>query len=166
MPSALVLATVGATDANTYRIVAEADTYFGDRLNTELWTAATDDTKTISMLQAAKWMEQFTYEGYRRTYDQRLSWPRFHVYDRDDFWLDSDTVPEVVMDAQCELAYEILRADPFVDTGLERFNTAQIGSLNVDVRQERKAGAMNRIAERMLAPYLVGGGSSIVLIRA
>lgn len=168
MPSSIVVATARSANANSYVSLAEAETYFGDRRNAGPWDALSDDAdKTIVLLQATKWLEQWSYKGFRYDYDQKLSWPRHHVYDRDEFWIDSERVPQFVKDAQCECALVLIEEDQFADTGLERFRTAQVGELQVDVRQERKAGALPRVVERILGPYLIGGGgSSISLIRA
>ena len=168
MPTSIIVAERSSTTANSYVSLADAEQYFRFRRNTRPWDMLTEDAdKEVALIQATNWLEQWSYEGFRCDFEQKLSWPRHQVYDRDEFWIDSETVPQFVKDAQCECALAILEEDQFADTGLERFKTAMVGGLQVEVRQERKAGALPRVVERILGPYLIGGGgSSISLIRA
>ena len=165
-PYTLVVAVPDSTIANTYVTVAEADAYFLSRRSSGQWRLLSGDAKAVVLLQAIEWMEQFTFKGYRRGYDQRLQFPRSYLYDRDGYWVDSETVPRFIKVAQMELAFYLIENDAFENTGLEEINTAAVGDLDVDVRQERKAGSLPRVVERILTPYRVGGGVGLRLIRA
>ncbi len=55
--------TVGASNANTYVTLVEADQYFEDRLNTSDWTGSSDDDKNRSLLTATKDIDNVKFIG-------------------------------------------------------------------------------------------------------
>jgi len=95
---------VAIDDSRFYGTVAEADTYFAERLHNSAWTAATTDDKEKALLQATRSIDCLKFEGEKTDDAQLLQFPR-----------DPDvTVPDDVAYAAFEEAYEILsgrRAD-------------------------------------------------------
>lgn len=111
MPSAIV-ETVGASNANSYGTLAEANTYFGDRLHASAWTSATNDNKTAALLWAAKLLDRsVVLNGTRASATQALNWPRDGMEDESGNEIANNVVPQVVKDVQFELAILLLSSD-------------------------------------------------------
>ena len=137
-PSALVT-TVGASNANAYCTLAEADLYHENlplaavRL---IWTAATDDDCNRAILTATRLIDRtFQFVGSRVTTTQALEWPRY-VYSN-YYWtlgdpstglylIDATTIPARVKEATAEYARQLLVEDRTADatsasaTGIKR----------------------------------------------
>jgi hypothetical protein len=108
-----IIATPGASDANSYVTLAEADTYMGARLNASAFTAATTAMRETALIEAQRTLTPLGYIGRRATETQALAWPRERAPNPDDpFGRDYSTavVPQRVKDAACELALEFLKA--------------------------------------------------------
>ncbi|KKL57286.1 hypothetical protein LCGC14_2236940 [marine sediment metagenome] len=108
-----IVATAGSATANSYITLAEAETYMEGRSNISLWTAATDPTKNIALVESQRWLTNLGWLGLRADTVQALAWPRQDVTDPDDpnrDVFDSDEVPQRIKDAQSELALEFIKA--------------------------------------------------------
>jgi hypothetical protein len=112
-------------DANTYISLADADTYFEGRLSVSTWTGADDATKNAALVQAARILDSYiSWLGYKTDADQAMQWPRWGIcYHGSRYYecpgepqgwiyaLESDTVPQEIRDAQCELALVLISQD-------------------------------------------------------
>src|SRR5678810_157099 len=108
-----VVATVGASNANSFVTVAEGDTYCDARLNASAWTDAEDDDKAKAVIEATRELSAKMWVGSKSTTAQALAWPRAYATDPDAAWAgwgyyDSNIVPQRVKDATCELALQFL----------------------------------------------------------
>lgn len=166
-----VTTTIGGESSNSYVSLATAQTYMDARLNADAWDdAATDDIRNRALVMAARRLNDESYVGQPVYVDPRqaLAWPRHGAYDRDGVWLDSDAIPQVVKDAQCELALALLVADTddlLADTGLEGFSAVTVGPISVTPIQGRNAGKVPAHVRRILDPVLSAPGGSIRLVR-
>lgn len=159
MPSTIV-ATPGASTANSYVTVLEADTYFGDRPESTAWTGATADQKATALIYATRRIDQETFKGHPRkpladreaTGDvQALKWPRYGVESEDGWWYDDDQVPNAVKRATMEAALAMLAGGfDLEDTGLEGFEKVVVGPLEVTPRHGRIAGVLPSVVLREL----------------
>lgn len=96
----------GINNANAYLSVAEADSYFQAR-NTPKWTTRNTPDKERAILYATAFLDSnFYWLGHIKRLEQALGWPRILVYDKDNRTVSSDSVPQRVKDAVCELALE------------------------------------------------------------
>ena len=96
----------GITNANAYVSVAEADSYFQAR-NNPSWSTRTTADKEKAILYATSFLDGvFYWLGHIKKFEQSLGWPRILVYDKDHRPIGSDSVPQRVKDAACELALE------------------------------------------------------------
>jgi hypothetical protein len=120
----------GKSDANTYLSLAEANSYAESRLYSEQWSAATDATKNAALTMATRMIDaQHQFNGYKRTAEQALQWPRVECPDPDisqqQFatsrrfivgpYVAEDIVPKAVKDATAELAIRMLASDRTAD---------------------------------------------------
>ena len=170
MPSTIVT-TAGGTGSNSYVSQAECTTYLGDRLNASAWTDATTAEKDQALIMAARRLNDEDYVGSPVEIDidsrQALAWPRSGAYDRNGNWLDHESIPQIVKDAQCELALALLDADDdlLADTGLEAFQSVSVGSLSVTPIQGRTSGRLPAHVRRILAPVLTTQAGTVSLVR-
>ena len=127
---ALVIdATQGGANSNSYITLADANTYFEARLHVTVWTDSDEDTKNRALVMATKRINQEVFYGDRETATQALAFPRINLGYLDGVYLDS-TIPEMLKEAQCELALHLLSTDmskPSVDTS--NLQEVQVGSL-------------------------------------
>lgn len=90
-----------------YGTLAEAESYFTERVNT-VWLAATDPQRSAALLVASEWIdgkygEQFSgWKTLRRAQDRE--WPRTGAYDDMGDAFAIDEIPEVVKRATYEVA--------------------------------------------------------------
>lgn len=109
-----IIATAGASDANSFVTLAAADTYMEGRLNASAWDDATDDTKNRALVEATRDVSSAAYKGLRATDTQSLAWPRTDAEDPDaasyGTCFDSTEIPQRIQDATCELALEFVKA--------------------------------------------------------
>jgi hypothetical protein len=118
----VLIATPGASNANSYATLAEANDYLAARLNVGAWTAATEQTKIIALVEAQRTLTPYPWLGRRSSGTQALSWPRTECPDPDAaydgiyqdpidvVYINSAIVPTRVKYAQIELALETVKA--------------------------------------------------------
>lgn len=165
-------ATVGGADANTYALVAAADTYFDERLQASAWTGESDtDVKERALIMATRQLDVLDFVGYRNSTTQALQWPRSDVYDRDGEPYATDSIPAIVQQAMFEIALDLLNAnaesvDGFANSGLEKFDRAKVGPLEVEPNHAYRAGQIPDRVMRMLAHVRASAGLMGTLERA
>lgn len=109
--------------AESYVTVAECDAYHTARGNTA-WTG-TDAVKEAALRKAAAYLDGHYCSRFKgakyKPIDQAMQWPRIGVL-IDGHSLDTDTIPQRLKDAQCELALIAMGSDlaPNVSAGVKR----------------------------------------------
>lgn len=165
-------ATVGGTSSNTYALVAAADTYLDERLRSSAWTGESDvDVKERALIMATRQIDVLDFKGYKNSADQALEWPRSDVYDRDGEPYATDSIPTLIQHATFELALDLLNAnadsvDRFANSGLEAFDRAKVGPLEVEPSHNRRAGQIPDRVMRLLAHVRASAGLMQTLERA
>lgn len=121
---------------NSYINLTNADTYFADRLNSDVWDSATASNKEKALIQATKILDSMTFIGTRSKSTQILKFPRLFPIDftLDGFIIDSATVPQNILDAVCELAIYLLSEDYTASNDLSDFNSVTLGSISVSTK--------------------------------
>lgn len=167
MPTALV-ATVGATSANTYTTLAAADTYFGDRLFSDAWSNASQDQRNQSLLWAAKVLDtRVQWKGVRASGTQALDWPRLYVPNPDwdgsisgempsddmDIYLPGDAIPTFLTWAQCEQALALLQEDITVDPPTKGFMGIGLPGLNLEIDKLDQRNVLPASVSDLIRPY-------------
>lgn len=153
-----LVATAGASNANAYETVANADTYFDERLNASEWTAETDtDVKERALIMATRRLDQEWYEGEKAATSQALEWPREDATDKDGEEYATTTIPTFLKHATCELALRLLNddtTDTLADTGMEEFQRVKVGEIEVERFQGFEAGQLPDNVRRLIAHVL------------
>lgn len=172
-----IIATPGAANANSYALVAEGDTYWGDRANGSAWTGSTADQKKQALIQATDRIdeEQFTgsptnpLTGTSTGTTQALKFPRVDVQDEEGWTYQDNVIPVCIKEATLELA-RCIRAGEYIpaDTGLEGFEEVQLGPLKVRPRHARKGGALPEVVARKIRHLVLypTGGPMVELFRS
>ncbi len=137
--SVVIVATPGASNANSYATEAEVDAYFAARLPLNPpWLSAADPTAAMAMatrtldayLQPYKELipaQGGNYAYYRvraqwtgapATTTQRLAWPRTGMFDANGNAIPSNVIPDDLKDTVAELAGQLVVADTTLDNAV------------------------------------------------
>ncbi len=147
---------------NSYVSVADADTYFTERLGATAWTGATTGNKTAALLQACRTLERLRYIGSHPGSTQSLSWPREGATDPRGYGIASTVVPQAMKDAQCEEALALLQMAEDADA-VSREMAQKQGIRDVVVggvrevygERRRLAGLLSEEAYALVRHYLL-----------
>lgn len=156
-----LITTVGASDANSFCTVSEADTYLAAHtiVDTSAWSALTTAQKAERLYQAALIMSQhymwFHYPVYEK---QALPFPRWYLdSDGDEQYVgggSSASIPEPIKQAQALIALNVVHRGALsltsVSQGVAKPPVKKLslfGSLSVEVQ----AGDLSPSAAGMLA---------------
>lgn len=123
-----IIATPGASDANSYLTVAAADTLAEERLGTLTWSTATDTNKKKALVQATRYMDTLTYIGEKATTTQSLLWPRTGATCGDKNY-SSTIIPPEVEEATFDLAEGLLNNPGLISGQGVTPSTATTGEL-------------------------------------
>jgi hypothetical protein len=168
-----IVATVGSASANSYVTLAEADTYMESRLNSTTWDDATTDNQNRALVEATRELTNRVWKGYRVDSTQALSWPRQWAVDPDsptqDYY-DTDTVPQRVKDATCELAFQFILAGTTDVAALEStagIRSETVGPISTEYEPFLKAQGLSRYPRVMdlIRPLLASAGVSVPVVR-
>lgn len=188
MPVSIV-ATPGASNANSYVTIAEADAYMAGRLNASAWTTADTDTRSRALIEAQRNLTPLLWVGSRVTDTQALAWPRAYAPNPDApapvsttgrenllprfiVYYGDTVVPQRVKDAQVELALEFLKsgtADLAVVDGSFNITREKVDVLEVEYSDPslRAVGlAKYTRVMSLVTPLFVNSGSGLSVVRA
>lgn len=130
--------TVAGVNANSYASLAEAATYFDERVPLATPWVASGDTSIRALIMATRVLEsmvasrkRLTVNGTDRYYrtspqwtgspattTQRLAWPRTGMLDRNGNAIASNVIPIDLKNAQAELAGQLLLSDTTLDNSV------------------------------------------------
>lgn len=148
--------TVGV---NSYVSVDDADTYFDGRLYADDWTSVSTGDQEKALVMARRVIDQQQFTGERTSADQLLAWPRTGISG-----VDSSTVPQDVVDAQCELALAFVRSDLTLndDNRGVRSSRQQVGSIVTETVYDGRAPAraLPDSVAAILRPYFAAAESA------
>ncbi len=144
----------------SYATVAEGETYFTERLNSDAWDDATEANKAKSLITATRLIDRLNFKGAKTDSEQTLQFPRD----------DDSSVPNDIKYACLEVALALLDG---VDPEIEFENLSMVSQNYANVRstydrsipnEHIVAGIPSVSAWRYLKPYL-RDASSIDLSR-
>ena len=110
----------GLSTSTSYISIADADSYFEDRINTD-WKALSLDEKQAYLIGATDYFESNynVVEGTPINTTQALQFPRYGTLDLNDNEYDYDSVPLPVKKSTCILAEEIMGSVD-INAGIDR----------------------------------------------
>jgi hypothetical protein len=102
-----LVATAGASNANSYLSIADADSIADSMVGTLAWSSATEENKIKALLTATNGLETLEWIGSRTSTTQALAWPRTNA-SCGDKTPESDEIPREVQLATFDLANALL----------------------------------------------------------
>ncbi len=99
----------GLANANVYADLADADQYLENTARKSAWRAFSSRDRQAALIQGTDYLDQVfrrRYKGTRFSSAQRLEWPRSNVYDELGVLVDAADIPEEVLNAAIEYAFE------------------------------------------------------------
>lgn len=177
-----IIATAGASNANSFVTPAEMTTYCEGRLNAGIWEMLA--TQLPALVEASRDLSNLYWKGSTVSATQALAWPRAYVqdpdapYDDEAITLDDivyfpeNQVPQRVKDATCELALQYLKAgttDLAMPDPTDGIAAKQVDVISVEyiTNGTRITKGLNRFPRVMayIGPMLAAGAGNKVVLR-
>jgi len=166
-------ATIGGANSNSYITLTDADLYHEHLVYSSAWQTMTTLQRSDSLRHSTKLLDEWVDWFGDKTDDiQRLQWPRYDVYGRDRFVIDSDVIPEEIQNATAELARLLLERDLTKSPDTKGFSEMKVSSLQlkIDKVDRDSVGVIPESVVIMVEPYGVvrkrGSMSTVELVRA
>lgn len=164
-------ATLGATDANSYVTLEEADAYFEDRMHASSWEALDDEVKTSMLVTASQMLDWYSkWKGVKATAEQSMQWPRTDAIRPDGTEIDDDALPPEVPKAVYEQAFSSIDSDPTSVDPLAGIGQLKAGSLMIKSGPEKPNQTNAKVipdhVTNILSDLTTGGGGVVWLMRA
>lgn len=102
-----VVATAGASNANSYITVATGDDLANDYLGTLAWSTASTDNKGRAVIMATRYLDELEWVGTRASTTQALAWPRTDAA-CGEWSFASNAIPQPIKQATFDLAEALL----------------------------------------------------------
>lgn len=143
--------TIVAT-ANSFASLDYADTYFSRHPHLDIqWGDLSGEKREIYLLWAAQQMSDlFQWRGDIVSVEQTLSWPRKNVCDNEGRPVPSDSIPERIKQAQCEMAIYLSTGDQETSSGTADLDEVKVDVISIKFRGSSSAKAVPRPAARLL----------------
>ena len=133
-----LIATLGASDANSYVTLAEAEIYFADRMHASAWAALTDEVKSALLISSSRMLDwHIKWKGSKTAQTQSMSWPRTGAIRSDGTEIDSDALPQEVKTAVYEQAFSNIVSDRTTEDPLAGIGQLQAGPLMIKAGPEK-----------------------------
>jgi len=122
--------------SNSYASIANADEYNDTYLSNSTWTGLSDANKELYLMRATQWLDKRynkRWYGERANEDQALDWPRASITDTDGYNIDSDEIPQCIIDSCCEAAVIIAGGEDMMpdqsDSGTVKRTKKKVGPI-------------------------------------
>ena len=139
--SVTVVATPGASNANSFQTVAEIDTYYESRVPASVadeWRDADSDEKDAAAVMATRVMTaSILWTGYETDVTQPLPWPREGMFLRNGRdYVANNVIPRELKDAHAELSRMLLTTDRTAesDVAAQGITSVKAGSVKITFR--------------------------------
>jgi hypothetical protein len=134
-----IVATAGASNANSYVTLAEAETYMETRLHKTAWEDAESSEKEAALIWAARLIDRtMRFNGTKVASTQALAWPRSGLTDESGFAVAENSVPQIIKDLQVELAFLLLSSDRTAESsvGAQGITDIKAGPVSLSFKDE------------------------------
>ena len=172
-----LITTVGYLSSNSYVTLEEfADYRDLNRINADAFDNATADNKVRALIMAARRLSRLNWRGGKVSGNQALSWPRIEVPVRDSSldgislygtmsesrytggfygdYYESTIIPEIIKNAQCELAIAYLEG--FEQSEGHQIKSFSADGVRIDYATSSKGGALPATVQQMISGLLTG----------
>ena len=152
------------TGANTYATAETVDAYCDARLLTMTvgdveGDAVSDEdpeAKDAAILRAMVYIESCNYKGVKTDRDNPLKWPRDGVDDIDGFAVDSDEIPQEVINALSQAFYEEMTEPGSLQPSIGRDDLVKKEKIDVIETEYFEHGSPARTQFTIVIDYLKG----------
>jgi len=168
MATITIIATAGASNANGYCTLAEANSYITNRLHTTVWEDADNQDKIKGIVWATSLLDDLiNWVGLKNGTTQALRWPRTMVWDIDGQSITSTDIPQFLKDATAEFAFHLLTDDRTLETNrdLAGFEFMKIGPLEMKIDTITKKPILPLSVQTMIRNYSVSSAQTKTLVR-
>lgn len=143
MAVSTLVATAGASNANTYCTRAAATQYDDNHPQSgTTWSGASNDLKDQSLLMATQLLDQhIDWTGAPSDVIQVLNWPRTGMWDRNGNAMDSDSIPTELADATAEFARQIIAENRMADDAVSTKGITDLKAGPVSLKFSGRKGA-------------------------
>ena len=182
---ATIVATPGASNANSFLTEVEFIAYLATRGNVHSGATVTGTTCTeaekVAMIDATRDLDLLSWRGSRVTATQRLAIPRAYFPDPDPpddaasslddaIYFAEDEIPQRVKDACAELALQFLKAgttDLAMPDGTDGVQRKKVDVLETEYFQHRATKGLARYprVQALIAPLLASGAGGLSVSR-
>lgn len=146
---------------NSFVTVAEANSYFENRLDVAAWTEASDTVKAQALVTATSVLNDQNWIGTAISDSQQLAFPRSGSYFDPRLGYEvslGNEVPNRIIDATYEMAYHLLNNDGVLDdTG--SVTDLQVGQIRLNIKSS--ASTIPPSVKRLINPLLVNAGANM-----
>jgi len=154
-------------NTNSYVDVAEADAFFGTRLDVAAWSAADNASKEAALVTATAMLDDLAWVGVIADESQTLAFPRVGSYNDPKMgyvvYLEGTEIPERITRATFELGYHLLNNDGLLD---ETGSVDNITVGNIILEGLTNTPNVPSFISRIVKPLRSGGGSTSTWWRA
>lgn len=158
-----IVATVGASNANSYCTISEAENYFLDRLHNTIWTTAEGSDKQAALIWATRLLDEICDWLGSKTGDltQALRWPRDFIYDPDGNNHPNTSIPQFLKNATAEFAFHLLGEDRTLETnrGMMGFSEIKVDVIDLKINQSKAKKLMPPSVWTIVRPYCTYKGT-------
>ena len=149
-------------NVNSYVTVAEADTYFADRLDAS-WQTANETRKGQALVTATRMLDEMLWVGTVLNDEQPLAFPRVCEYfdpkSGTFVYLNGDSTPKRVITACMEQAEHLLTNEGLLND-TDSVDSISVGPIKLDTM--RAAQKVASTVKTMIKPLLVNAGANLV----
>ena len=146
-------ASIGGAASDSYVSLADANSYFDDRLWTDTWADADLGDKEKALKWATQILDRLIWVGSEVDDIQKLRWPRKWVLDLEGDEFEQDEIPTFLVQATCELAFVLLQSDKTADNSAEQLASLKVGPIDLKFNSEYEAGVFPNIVISIVSPY-------------
>ena len=149
-----LIATCGASNANSYCTLEEANTYHEGHLYAATWNNATDANKKTALVMATRLLDQgIKWTSSKNSSSQALEWPRTAAYDPDGYLISTSEIPTFLKNATAEFARWLLAEDRTAEPDTIGFKKLSVGDLSLTVDKTTQKQIIPVVVMQMIRDY-------------
>jgi len=149
-----IIATPGASDANSYATLDQANAYMNTCLYISDWDNATDTNKKRALISATRIIdEQMDWDGKIASDTQSLKVPRTQWYNQDNVKIDDSSIPQFLVNATSEFAKWLLKSDRTAEPDTLGIKRIKADVLEMEVDRLDRPNVIPEYVAQMLSDY-------------
>jgi len=145
-----LVATSGASNANSYCTVVEADAYNEAHISGASWAAANTTQKEQALISATRLLDSYlSWQGTVATPTQALQWPResmmwmpgCSVCATNSAYIDPTVIPVQLKNATSEYGRLLLGGDPTAPSSTEQADLSSLRAADIELKFNKPVDA-------------------------